>query len=67
MTTAKNARFQVITYSPDMGGQDEKLEYPSIREARRAIKKYWPDYDGWAIWDHVTKRYVAFIGDFPTP
>ena len=61
-------RYQVIAYSPD-SGEDEKLEYTSIRAAKKAAKSLWPKpyYTGWAIWDHSTRSYVSFMGDFPVP
>ena len=59
-------RYQVITYSHD-SGLDEKMEYNSITEARRAIKTEYSDghWCGWAIWDHRDKRVIDKIGAFP--
>lgn len=66
MYTDKRRRYQVITFAYDCG-QDEKLEYSSVRQAKKAIRAFWPEYDGWGIWDRINKRYVSFAGAFPQP
>lgn len=41
MTSIRSgARFQVITYSEDDGGADDKRDYASVKEAARAARDY---------------------------
>lgn len=58
-------RYQVITISEDEG-MDEKLEYPTLKEARANAKAYINSgADGACIWDRTSKRVCAVIGAFP--
>lgn len=63
-------RFQVITYSGDDGGADEKLDYSSVTGATRAARGYVRGesglvYDGALVYDKVERRVVRQFGSFP--
>ena len=63
-------RFQVITYSWDDGGADEKLDYASVMEAARAARDYvqgkdGPSYDGALVYDKKKRSIVRLFGSFP--
>ena len=63
-------RFQVITYSWDDGGADEKLDYASVTEAARAARNYvqgkdGPAYDGALVYDKKKRSIVQLFGSFP--
>lgn len=68
MVYNKAHRYQVITWSYD-SGQDEKMEFPTIKAARDYYKRLNAErdmpYDGAGIWDHLSKTYAAFIGCYP--
>lgn len=40
MSIRGGGRFQVVTYSEDDGGADEKLDYASVTGASRAARGY---------------------------
>lgn len=42
-------RFQVITYSEDDGGADDKRDYASVTEAARAARDYVRDKRRWSL------------------
>ena len=63
-------RFQVITYSRDDGGADEKLDYASVTEAARAARNYvqgkdGPAYDGALVYDKKKRSIVRLFSSFP--
>ena len=63
-------RFQVITYSGDDGGPDDKRDYVSVKEAARAARDYvrgkgGPTYDGALVYDRKQKSIVRLYGSFP--
>lgn len=63
-------RFQVITYSGDDGGADEKLDYDSVTGATRAARGYVCGeaglvYDGALVYDKVERCVVRQFGSFP--
>ena len=63
-------RFQVITYSGDDGGADEKLDYASAAKAVRAARGYilgkeGLTYEGALVYDKVERRIVRQFGSFP--
>ena len=63
-------RFQVITYSGDDGGADEKMDYPSAVKAVRVARGYVRGkegltYEGALVYDKVERRVVRQFGSFP--
>lgn len=70
MSIRSGERFQVITYSADDGGADDKQDYASITEAVRAARDYVRgkdglSYDGALVYDRKQKRIVRLFGSFP--
>lgn len=57
-------RYGVITFCYD-SGEDEKLDYPTIKAARTAIRTRYKGYDGYAIYDHLYHAYAAIMGEYP--
>ena len=64
-------RYQVITFSNSCNGVDERPEYPTITDARAAIREYAAEFasdgytlDGAAIYDHDTARCTHLFGLF---
>lgn len=64
MKHTANSRFQLVTFYFD-SGMDSKQEYAKIAQAIRAKEMYYPDCDGYGIWDHWKKAYVRKVGVFP--
>ena len=63
-------RFQVITYSEDDGGVDDKLDYASVKEAARAARDYVQGkdgltYDGALVYDKKQRSVARLFGSFP--
>ena len=63
-------RFQVITYSEDDGGADEKRDYDSVTKAARAARDYVrgkdePAYDGALVYDKKRRSIARLYGSFP--
>lgn len=63
-------RFQVITYSEDDGGADDKRDYASVTEAARAARDYVRGkdglaYDGALVYDQKQRNIVRLYGSFP--
>lgn len=57
--------YQVITYSRNDGGYDEKRDYATYEEAYKAAEEYLKDgYDGYGIYDRADGRIVRAAGDF---
>lgn len=64
------ARFQVLTYSEDDGGADDKRDYASVKEAARAARDYVRGkdglaYDGALVYDKKRRSIVRLYGSFP--
>lgn len=59
-------RYQIITYSKD-SGTDEKLDYKTLAEARKASRDYKHDsyYQGVIIYDLKLWRVIDEYGYFP--
>ena len=57
-------RYQIITYDPNCG-TDEKLEYKTIKEAKKAVIEYLKDYKGAFIYDIKTKSVKHAFNEFP--
>ena len=63
----KKLRYQVVTDGHFDGGLDEKRSYCHLIDAKKAIKAYLKDgWEGAAIYDHVSKKWHSFYGDFRT-
>ena len=63
-------RFQVITYSEDDGGADDKLDYASAADAARAAQAYVRGKDGLAyegalVYDRKQRSIVSLFGSCP--
>lgn len=63
-------RFQVVTYSEDDGGADDKLDYASAADAARAALDYVRGkdglpYDGALVYDRKQRSIVRLFGSFP--
>lgn len=70
MSIRGGGRFQVITYSEDDGGADDKRDYASVTEAARAARAYVRgkdglSYDGALVYDQKQKCVVRLFGSFP--
>lgn len=70
MSIRGRGRFQVITYSGDDGGADEKMDYSSAAKAMRAARGYvlgkaGLTYEGALVYDKVERRVVRLFGSFP--
>ena len=69
----QTSRYEVIVYHHIENGFDEKLDYPTLEEAREVAQKYVagsmePDgfaYEGAAVYDLVDKKYLSIYGDYP--
>jgi len=64
------ARYQVITYSEDDGGADDKRDYASVKEAARAAHDYVRGkdglaYDGALVYDKKRRSIARLYGSFP--
>lgn len=64
------SRFQVITYSEDDGGADDKRDYASVKEAAQAARDYVrgkdePAYDGALVYDKKRRSIARLYGSFP--
>ena len=67
------SRYEVVVYHHFENGFDEKLDYPTLEEAREVAQKYVagsmePDgfaYEGAAVYDLVDKKYLSIYGDYP--
>ena len=64
------ARYQVITYSEDDGGADDKRDYASVKEAARAARDYVCGedglaYDGALVYDKKRRSIARLYGSFP--
>ena len=65
--------YQVVVYHHMENGFDEKLDYQTLQEAEAAAQGYVDGtmerdgfaYDGAAIYDQQTKRYLRIYGDYP--
>ena len=57
-------RYRVITFCYDCG-TDEKMDYPTIKAARAAIRTRYKGYDGYAIYDHLHDAYAVTMGEYP--
>lgn len=71
MKSKNPRRYQVITFSSDCNGVDERPEHPTITAARVAIREYTAEFandgytlDGAAIYDHDTARCTHLFGSF---
>lgn len=61
------SRYEVVVYHHFENGFDEKLDYPTLEEAKEVAQKYVagsmePDgfaYEGAAVYDLVDKKYLA--------
>lgn len=70
MSIRGGGRFQVITYSEDDGGADEKRDYDSITKAARAARGYVRGkdglaYDGALVYDKKRRSIARLYGSFP--
>lgn len=55
-------RYQVVTYSRDIGS-DEHMDYPTLKQAVREAKKYRKSEEFAAVYDYESKiAYVVFGG-----
>ena len=69
----QTSRYEVIVYHHIENGFDEKLDYPTLEEAREVAQKYVagsmePDgfaYEGAAVYDLVDKKYLSIYGYYP--
>ena len=67
------SRYEVVVYHHIENGFDEKLDYPTLEEAREVAQKYVagsmePDgfaYEGAAVYDLVDKKYLSICGYYP--
>ena len=67
------SRYEVVVYHHIENGFDEKLDYPTLEEAREVAQKYVvgsmePDgfaYEGAAVYDLVDKKYLSIYGYYP--
>ena len=63
-------RFQVVTYSEDDGGADDKLDYAAAADAARAAQDYVRGKDGLAyegalVYDRKQRSIARLYGSFP--
>ncbi len=70
MSIRSGERFQVITYSEDNGGADDKQDYASVTEAARAARDYVRGkdgltYDGALVYDKMRRSIARLYGSFP--
>ena len=70
MSIRGGGRFQVITYSEDDGGADDKRDYASVTEAARAARNYVPGkdgpaYDGALVDDKKKRSIERLFSSFP--
>ena len=69
----QTSRYEVIVYHHIENGFDEKLDYPTLEEAKEIAQKYVagsmePDgfaYEGAAVYDLVDKKYLSIYGYYP--
>ena len=69
----QTSRYEVVAYHPFENGFDEKLDYPTLEEAKEIAQKYVagsmePDgfaYEGAAVYDLVDKKYRSIYGYYP--
>ena len=69
----QTSRYEVVVYHHIENGFDEKLDYPTLEEAREVAQKYVagsmePDgfaYEGAAVYDLVDKKYLSIYGYYP--
>ena len=67
------SRYEVVVYHHFENGFDEKLDYPTLEEAKEVAQKYVagsmePDgfaYEGAAVYDLVDKKYLSIYGYYP--
>ncbi|MBU5433887.1 hypothetical protein [Intestinimonas sp. MSJ-38] len=67
------SRYEVVVYHHFENGFDEKLDYPTLEEAKEIAQKYVagsmePDgfaYEGAAVYDLVDKKYLSIYGYYP--
>ena len=67
------SRYEVVVYHHFENGFDEKLDYPTLEEAKEVAQKYVagsmePDgfaYEGAAVYDLVEKKYLSIYGYYP--
>lgn len=67
------SRYEVVVYHHFENGFDEKLDYPTLEEAKEVAQKYVdgsmePDgfaYEGAAVYDLVNKKYLSIYGYYP--
>ncbi len=57
-------RYQIITYDTDYG-DDEKLEYKTIKEALKAVKEYLKEYECAFVYDKKKKTVRHAFNTFP--
>lgn len=70
MSIRGGQRFQVITYSENDGGADNKRDYASAKEAARAARDYVRGkgglaYDGALVYDKTRRSIARLYGSFP--
>ena len=66
-------QYQVVVYHHFENGFDEKLDYQTLKEAEKAAQGYVDGtmesdgfaYDGAAIYDQQTRKYLRIYGDYP--
>lgn len=56
------SRYQVVTYSRDIG-EDERLDYTTKQSAIMAARKHLSTEDSAAVFDRKQHRYTAIFGD----
>ena len=59
-------RYQVVTYSSDIGS-DEKMDFSRFSEAVRDAKKYRKTEEYAAVYDRITKTAFVIFGSLYTP
>lgn len=67
------SQYEVVVYHHFENGFDEKLDYPTLEEAKEITQKYVagsmePDgfaYEGAAVYDLVDKKYLSIYGYYP--
>lgn len=59
-------RFQVITYSNDIGS-DEHMDFDGLQAAIKEAKKYRKREEYAAVYDNFFKLAIVVFGDIKTP